>query len=214
MLLDEQQLKLKWDIIVKACWNFSGAQGTTHIFPRKCGLLILPLDLPDFSAPVMLNTIPPPLQCAYHFFIVAFYSIWVLFTHPQPVPAVKGDKPKLEVVQTHEYPRLAVKAIWTVGASVSAIDFWGLTYCCSSGPHVWCLDLCYGQKSDGGHHMIMWQDPEWSWAPYSLWDLCCLERVSDGDGFLSKISFDSCIVVFKDTPRLPYTHLSPDYRSR
>jgi squalene monooxygenase len=98
---------------------------------------------------------PSPSLLAYHFFVVAFYSIWVLFTHPRPVPAAKGDKPKLEVARIREYPRLAVKAIRTVGASVSAIGFWGLTYCCGQ---FWTACVVFGP--------LLWSEIRW-WAPHN-----------------------------------------------
>ncbi|KAI0710926.1 squalene monooxygenase [Earliella scabrosa] len=50
-----------------------------------------------------------------HFFTVAFYSIWVLFTHPRQVGSVDG-KPVYARPRPDEYPLLAVKSVqvfWT-----------------------------------------------------------------------------------------------------
>ena len=55
---------------------------------------------------------PSPLLLFYHFFRVAFYSIYLLFTSPIVTPAdPKGHSPR-----AWEYPQLTVRAVqvfWT-----------------------------------------------------------------------------------------------------
>ncbi|RPD70011.1 squalene monooxygenase [Lentinus tigrinus ALCF2SS1-7] len=56
-----------------------------------------------------------PFMLFRHFFTVAFYSIWVLFTHPRQVGVVDG-KPILRRPRPDEYPFLAFKSLqvfWT-----------------------------------------------------------------------------------------------------
>jgi len=51
-----------------------------------------------------------------HFFTVAFYSIWILFTHPRPVPGrvdVNG-KPLYAIPGVDEYPMLFIMSIQTM----------------------------------------------------------------------------------------------------
>jgi len=51
-----------------------------------------------------------------HFFTVAFYSIWILFTHPRLVP-VRVDangKPLYAVPGIDEYPMLLIMSIQTI----------------------------------------------------------------------------------------------------
>jgi len=61
---------------------------------------------------------PSPLLLAYHFFSVAFYSIWVLFTHPKPISpdmsASNGGKPVYTVATIDQYPLLALKSVRVV----------------------------------------------------------------------------------------------------
>ncbi|KAF7320152.1 SE domain-containing protein [Mycena kentingensis (nom. inval.)] len=51
---------------------------------------------------------PSPALLTYHFFRVAFYAIWVMFTHPRPL---EGDKTKLAAPRIDEYPFLFFKAL-------------------------------------------------------------------------------------------------------
>ena len=51
-----------------------------------------------------------------HFFTVAFYSIWVLFTHPRQVGVVDG-KPLMRRPRPDEYPLLAFRSIQVVRLS-------------------------------------------------------------------------------------------------
>jgi len=60
---------------------------------------------------------PSPALLFYHFYKVAFYSIWVMFTHPRPINNPKSEaKPTLAVPPVWEYPFLlmkSVKVFWT-----------------------------------------------------------------------------------------------------
>ncbi|KAJ3869241.1 squalene epoxidase-domain-containing protein [Lentinula novae-zelandiae] len=60
--------------------------------------------------------IQSPATLFYHFFSVAFYSIWVMFTHPRLLERGPGSKPRLIAPRLAQYPFLFVKAIiviWT-----------------------------------------------------------------------------------------------------
>ncbi|KAK7064623.1 SE domain-containing protein [Favolaschia claudopus] len=54
---------------------------------------------------------PSPSLLTYHFFSVAFYSIWVLFTHPQLVPGPSNQKPRYAVARVDQYPFLLFKSV-------------------------------------------------------------------------------------------------------
>ncbi|TFK48523.1 SE-domain-containing protein [Heliocybe sulcata] len=69
---------------------------------------------------------PSPLLLARHFFAVAFYSIWVMFTHARPVPVPGREKPVHAIPRLDEYPVLAVKSVHV---------FW--TACVVFGPLLW-----------------------------------------------------------------------------
>ncbi|EEB94103.1 hypothetical protein MPER_07144, partial [Moniliophthora perniciosa FA553] len=58
---------------------------------------------------------PSPSLLIYHFFSVAFYSVWVMFTHPRPVQYYPDEKPRLVTPSFVEYPALLLKTfavIW------------------------------------------------------------------------------------------------------
>ncbi|KAJ6519367.1 squalene epoxidase-domain-containing protein [Mycena sanguinolenta] len=69
---------------------------------------------------------PSPALLTYHFFSVALYAIWVLFTHPHLVPARLGEKPRYVVPGVEQYPFLLYK---------SARVFY--TACVVFGPLLW-----------------------------------------------------------------------------
>ncbi|TDL26529.1 SE-domain-containing protein [Rickenella mellea] len=71
-----------------------------------------------------------PVLLFLHFFAVAFYSIWVMFTHPRPIPPPEDsgatDKPLYARPGVDEYPGLVLKSFNV---------FW--TACVVFGPLVW-----------------------------------------------------------------------------
>ncbi|KAJ4485590.1 squalene epoxidase [Lentinula aciculospora] len=72
------------------------------------------------NGPVSLlaATIQSPATLFYHFFAVAFYSIWVMFTHPRLVEQGTGSKPRLLAPSVAEYPLLFMKAIFVVWTAI------------------------------------------------------------------------------------------------
>jgi squalene monooxygenase len=66
------------------------------------------------------SLVPSPALLFRHFFAVAFYSIWVMFTHPRRVSApslAEKANGQVEVWVTPgvlEYPALFIKAIQVV----------------------------------------------------------------------------------------------------
>ncbi|KAJ6626889.1 squalene epoxidase [Mycena sp. CBHHK59/15] len=75
---------------------------------------------------------PSPALLTYHFFSVALYSIWVMFTHPHPVPGPPTEKPRYTVARFHQYPYLFYKSIRV---------FW--TACVVFGPLLWVEMFAY-----------------------------------------------------------------------
>ncbi|CAL1702618.1 unnamed protein product [Somion occarium] len=80
------------------------------------------------NGPVSLlsGIVPDPILLFRHFFAVAFYSIWVMFTHPYPRTKRGSSKPVMVVPGYDDYPYLVLKSI-----SV----FW--TACIVFGPLMW-----------------------------------------------------------------------------
>ncbi|TFK21857.1 squalene epoxidase [Coprinopsis marcescibilis] len=73
---------------------------------------------------------PSPVLLFNHFFAVAFYSIWIMFTHPYPIASsseTKGNAKQLYATpRLYQYPALTIKAIRV---------FW--TACIVFGPQLW-----------------------------------------------------------------------------
>lgn len=68
---------------------------------------------------------PSPVLLANHFFSVAFYSIWVMFTHPRPIiPSDPSDPHKIQYVTARidEYPALVLKSFRVVSRHFSGIS--------------------------------------------------------------------------------------------
>ncbi|KAI0643282.1 squalene monooxygenase [Trametes meyenii] len=64
---------------------------------------------------LLAGIVQDPVMLFRHFFTVALYSIWILFTHPRQVRVVDG-KPVYARPRPDEYPFLAVKSLqvfWT-----------------------------------------------------------------------------------------------------
>ena len=55
-----------------------------------------------------------PFLLFRHFFTVAFYSIWVLFTHPRRVGTRDDGKAVLRRPRPDEWPLLAVRSVQVV----------------------------------------------------------------------------------------------------
>lgn len=69
--------------------------------------------IPTFSS--WIYRITPSFALLFrHFFTVAFYSIWVMFTHPQPRKLEGTDKTMFVVPGFDEYPYLIVKSFQVV----------------------------------------------------------------------------------------------------
>ncbi|KAK0222011.1 squalene epoxidase-domain-containing protein [Armillaria fumosa] len=69
---------------------------------------------------------PSPVLLFNHFFSVALYSIWVMFTHPRTIQSRAGQKLKSIAPQFDEYPVLVFKSLRV---------FW--TACVVFGPLLW-----------------------------------------------------------------------------
>ncbi|KAJ7770935.1 squalene epoxidase-domain-containing protein [Mycena maculata] len=54
---------------------------------------------------------PSPALLTYHFFSVAFYSIWVMFTHPRPIPGPPHAEPRYAAARVDEYPFLLIRSV-------------------------------------------------------------------------------------------------------
>ena len=65
------------------------------------------------------SVIASPAVLFWHFFSVAFYSIWVMFTHPYTIMGADG-KPTQVVPSVDSYPYLFLKSIQVVRSSFFA----------------------------------------------------------------------------------------------
>ena len=76
-----------------------------------------PTSLIAGHSPIQASRISPRFFTLFrHFFTVAFYSIWILFTHPRLVPSRvdANGKPLYAVPGIDEYPTLFIMSIQTV----------------------------------------------------------------------------------------------------
>ncbi|KAF8159204.1 squalene epoxidase [Crassisporium funariophilum] len=90
----------------------------------------------DGPVSLLSGIAPSPALLAYHFFYVAFYAIWVMFTHPRIIsssPSASSNghsngavKPVYASPRFYEYPALVLKGIRV---------FW--TACVVFGPLLW-----------------------------------------------------------------------------
>jgi hypothetical protein len=115
---------------------------------------------------------PSPALLAYHFFSVAFYAIYVMFTHPQrvsPPPSPRldangnsrsnGAKPVYEVPSIFQYPALFVKSLRVVSPrlvshSLNYFTHLFIVKMCSFGRPASCSDPCCGRRCAGGRRPI------------------------------------------------------------
>lgn len=79
----------------------------------------------DGPVSLLSGVIPDPFLLFRHFFAVAFYSIWCMFTHPQPRVTESG-KTVMVAARFDEYPFLLIKSFRV---------FW--TACIVFGPLMW-----------------------------------------------------------------------------
>ena len=111
-------------------------------------ILVLILNVDSRSCSI----IPSRCLLAYHFFSVAFYSIWIMFTHPRTIPSSPNGhsngnaKPHSTKPQFSQYPALLKKSIRVVGLSISEYYPFSEIFVSSSGQLVWCSVLYYGRK--------------------------------------------------------------------
>ena len=98
-----------------------------HHRPSVITVRVSPSTFPNLSDtdPTLSRIAPSPVLLFNHFFAVAFYSLWVMFTHPQPIPSPQG-KQQYATPQVWQYPALCFKAIRV---------FW--TACVVFGPLLW-----------------------------------------------------------------------------
>ena len=109
---------------MNALWYFKMAASNTlnaaanvSVAPYPFSLGKLPSFYPEIdSIRLIVHSIAPsPALLFYHFYKVAFYSIWVMFTHPRPVNNPKSEaKPMLAVPPVWEYPFLLIKSVKVV----------------------------------------------------------------------------------------------------
>lgn len=57
-----------------------------------------------------------------HFFSVAFYSIWIMFTAPREIGSDRDGKPVLAAPGIDEYPLLVLKGFQVVSTSLSHVE--------------------------------------------------------------------------------------------
>lgn len=87
----------------------------------------------DSPMTLLLNSLAPrPLLLAYHFFSVAFYSVYCLFTSPRlsdqrfsddedDDSSVALSKPRMQPPSIDEYPALTLRSIAAVSSGISAL---------------------------------------------------------------------------------------------
>ena len=135
------------------------ASATPSAYSPRASPLLRATLRPD-SLALSFSIEQAPVLLFRHFFTVAFYSIWVLFTHPRQV-AVKDGKPVLRRPRPDEYPLLAVKSLQVVSPSrfrfplrvrsSSPLRLPLTRLCHSSGRRAWCSCPSFGPRSATRH---------------------------------------------------------------
>ena len=132
------------DALKLGCFKYFERGGDCVAGP--VGLLSGQVTPPSNRSSIVLIQIPrvsPSFFTLFrHFLAVAFYSIWVLFTHPRPVPGrvdING-KPLSAVPSIDEYPALFIMSIRTASYSRSfrLLIQW-LTHCVQ----IWAASLVF-----------------------------------------------------------------------
>lgn len=121
-----------------------------------------------------------PMLLAYHFFSVAFYSIYVMFVYPSiPPPSqslngqANGNGHSVDVSPVYrrpsllKYPALLIKGVRVVCLSSVSFAFHDLDflYVHSSGQRVSSSALYYGQNSAGGRLQTQGNEINSSYQP-------------------------------------------------
>ena len=101
------------------------------------------------------SIIPSRCLLAYHFFSVAFYAIWIMFTHARTILSSSPNshsngsaKPHSTIPRFNQYPALLVKSARVVSQFIS--EYLQLSFSeffvSSSGQLVWCSVHYCGRK--------------------------------------------------------------------
>ena len=72
---------------------------------------------------------PSPLLLFTHFFAVAFYSIWVMFTHPREARSVSSSTPDSKLASLQLPPPGIEEYPWLVVKSFRVVCLYKITFC-------------------------------------------------------------------------------------
>jgi len=109
------------NILSVALYDLFGADGEELAVLRRGCFKYFERGGDCIRGPVSLlsGIVPSPVLLFNHFFSVAFYSIWVMFTHPRPVvPSTSSESQKVRyaTARVDEYPVLffkSIRVLWT-----------------------------------------------------------------------------------------------------
>lgn len=108
----------EWDASSISNWAVNASMALSHFFQGKLphrSYQVFSTLLTSQSNLALVDRITPSFTLLFrHFFTVAFYSIWVMFTHPRPRKIDGTDKPVVVAPGFDEYPYLTVKAFQVV----------------------------------------------------------------------------------------------------
>ncbi|KAF8526855.1 squalene epoxidase-domain-containing protein [Hysterangium stoloniferum] len=116
------------NILSVALYDLFGADDDNLAILREGCFKYFELGGDCINGPVSLlsGIAPSPSLLARHFFAVAIYSIWTLFTHSRAYPSKDYQKGSIRRPNILEYPGLAIRSV---------VVFW--TACVVFGPLVW-----------------------------------------------------------------------------